>query len=278
MSSTGHVGQAVVFNYKERVARNTRDQKRRYDEFNRLLTRPIKIDCSTHEKGCSMRNFVDAMRGLVTKTIGIDISVLTKPYLFAILYAVKEKLGVSNLDVFYTEPDAYVRKEKGEYTFTSGPFLNVEMPGYPGEEVTDNEKLLIILLGFGGDASRFIQSDIEPRVTIPVNGFPSFLLHYKDVSLFQNRRLLGNRSTRTELCFSPASDPFETYNTLDEICRSNKGFAVTAAPLGPKPMALGLAMYALDHPEVRVVEALPQEYSNITSLRHGRTWVYRLSF
>jgi len=219
-----------------------------------------------------MREFVSKLDGIgVSANVALDISVLTEPYFFAVLYALRDVVQLSFVDVFYTEPSSYLPS-----AFTNERFRPLEVPGYTGEWNYRNEKLLVVVLGFEGAASSFMLQHSEPSLTIPVNGFPSFLLYYKDKSVLRNQSLLGNSFTRTQMRYATANDPFETYNTVAEICDEYQRFAITVSSLGPKPMSLGCALYALNHKEIKVVHAVPEHYPNETTKECGRTWLFRI--
>jgi hypothetical protein len=213
-----------------------------------------------------------------TSSLAIDISVFTRPYFLSVLRCLKEYMGIKQIDVVYTEPSSYLQSGQSKYEFSVGSYEAIEIPGYTGRRMARNKRLLVILLGFEEAPSRCIRDDIEPNVVVPVNGFPSYLLHYKDESILANKNLLGDNKVRALMKFAPANDPFETYNTLDEICRNYADHAVTIAPLGTKPMALGSAMYALRHHDVRISDALPRKYKYMTSMDWGTSWLFRIEF
>jgi hypothetical protein len=224
-----------------------------------------------------MREFIESVKAITNlQRVAIDISVFTKPYFLAAIRALKDYVGITEIDAFYTEPSSYLRSSGGAYRFSSGRYVTIEIPGYTGTRTTHSQRLLIILLGFEGGASEFISEELQPTATIPINGFPSYLLHYKDVSVMSNNALLTNADVRKTMKFAPANDPFETYNTLSNICKDYPNHAITIAPLGTKPMTLGAALYALRNPIVRIVYARPQHYSNVTSRECGTSWMFHL--
>jgi hypothetical protein len=224
-----------------------------------------------------MREFIEFVRNIQNaRRVAIDISTFTKPYFLAALRALKDFVGIMDIDVFYTEPSEYLRSPGGTYEFSVGRYEPIEIPGYTGTRTTYNKRLLIILLGFDGNASEFISEELQPSVTIPINGFPSYLLHYKDVSVMTNSNLLTKADVRRSMRFAPANDPFETYNSISNICKDYENHAITIAPLGSKPMTLGAALYALRNPSVRIVYALPEQYRDVVTRKCGTTWKFHL--
>jgi hypothetical protein len=212
-----------------------------------------------------------------TSKIGIDISCFTKPYLYFILKFLKERSGIQNISVFYTEPKTYLFSQGLFNTFhtSSGPLSILEMPGYTGLEYRGSKRKLIILLGFDGDLSKEINEDVSPNKTIVVNGFPSYTPKFKDISLIANEKLVSDQNITIR--YARANNPFEVYNLLNTIKDEEKGsFFLNIAPLGTKPMALGACLFALHNPEVRIVYPLPEFYDNKYSDMSWNSWLYEL--
>ncbi|KAF6242088.1 hypothetical protein C6988_10185 [Nitrosopumilus sp. b1] len=152
-----------------------------------------------------------------------------------------------------------------------------EIPGFGSHE--GKKELLVILLGFEGNRSLEILNEITPYKTITINGFPSYLLDYKDQSIILNRDFLFQSGCKKAIKRASASDPFETYEVLETILKEHPGYLLTIAPLGSKPMALGSLIFLLEHPDSsRAVFSYPQEYvsKDQPAQKYGKTWFYRL--
>lgn len=232
---------------------------------------------------CEIKNPSSSLEELEKNTfsnatkIGIDISCFTKPYFYFIIKFLKEKYGIQNITVFYTEPKSYLFTQGLFNTFhtSSGPLSILEMPGYPGLELRGSKRKLIILLGFDGDLSKEINEDVSPNDTIVVNGFPSYTPKFKDISLIANEKLVSDQNITIR--YARANNPFEVYNLLKTIKNEEKGdFFLNIAPLGTKPMALGACLFALHNPEVRIVYPLPEFYDNKYSDMSWSSWLYEL--
>jgi len=212
-----------------------------------------------------------------SERIGIDISCMTKPYFYFIIKLLKERFGVENLSVFYTEPKSYLFPKGlfNAFHTSSGPLSILEIPGYSGLENRGAKRKLIILLGFDGDLSKEITLDVSPHETIIINGFPSYTPKFKDISLISNEKLVSDHNNRVE--YSRANNPFEIYNLLQFIKGNEKEDSfMNIAPLGTKPMALGACLFALHNPDVRIVYPLPDKYENKYSDMSWNTWIYDL--
>ena len=192
-----------------------------------------------------------------TGRVGVDMTLLTRPFLFWLLKYLHRTLSGSEIFIYYTEPESY-RYTEGTfdtYQATVGPLEVREVPGFPGTPRSSGESNLTVLLGFDGQLATAINEDVAPRETIVVNGFPSYFQKYKDISLVNNERLV---SGARRLFYAPADNPFETYNLLDRIRRDAPDVFMTLAPLGTKPMALGACLFAIENEDVRVVYPRPQ--------------------
>ena len=107
-----------------------------------------------------------------------------------------------------------------------------------------------------------------------VNGFPSYAPKFKDISLIANEKLTSDKDV--QIIFSKANNPFDVFNLLESIKnkKHNDRPFINIAPLGTKPMALGVCLFALYYPEVRVVYPLPETYEKITTDNCWNSWRY----
>jgi len=209
--------------------------------------------------------------------IGIDISCLTKPYIYFIIKLLRERFGIEKLSVFYTEPKSYLFPKGlfNAFHTSSGPLSIFEIPGYSGQEKRGAKRKLIILLGFDGDLSKEINEDVSPHDTVVVNGFPSYTPKFKDISLITNEKLVSDHNI--SIAYARANNPFEIYNLLQMIKdKEAANTFINVAPLGTKPMALGACLFALHNPDVRIVYPLPENYENKYSDKSWNSWIYDL--
>ena len=268
--------EVIMFDYKERssVARKSR----KYFSYRDLVPNATRIPCSIHDTTCNMRQFVARVASTPRlKRVGLDISVFTKPYFLAMMKAMRDFLGIEELDLFYTVPSSYLALEEHFDRDERKDFTPIEIPGYSGMRMSRSAKLLILLLGFDGGASNFIWDELQPTATVPINGFPSYFFHYKDTSLLKNKLLLEKAEVRKAVKFAPADDPFETYKTIEGIVRDYPRHAVSIVPLGTKAMTLGAGLYALDNPQVRIAYPLPSRAKSRETKECGKSWLFRVN-
>jgi hypothetical protein len=267
---------AIALHFKERIIeKDSSDQLFYYKKF--------KIK-NLNEIGCEIKNPSSSLLELEkinfnnSKKIGIDISCLTKPYFYFLIRLFKSRFGISELTVFYTEPQSYDFPDGlfSAFHSSSGPLSVIEIDGYVGEpEARNAKRKLIILLGFDGDLSNEISEVVSPKETIVVNGFPAYSQKFKDISLVTNERLASNINIDIE--YARANNPFDTYNLLDSIKRSEKTeTSISIAPLGTKPMALGACLFALHNPDVRIMYPMPEKYDDKYSSNIWHSWLYHL--
>jgi hypothetical protein len=271
----GSKTKVIVFNFRERLV--NKDPNNNIFNYKNLKVNDLQ------EIECGIKNPSSSLKGLenqtfdISKRIGIDISCFTKPYFYFLIKLLKERFGVLNLTVFYTEPKSYYFP-KGIFSAfhtSTGPLSIIEVPGYSGQELRGSKRKLIILLGFDGDLSKEINEDISPNETIVVNGFPSYTPKFKDISLIASEKLISNRNIKVR--YARANNPFDVYNLL-KIIRgdSYEGAFMNIAPLGTKPMALGACLFALHYPDVRIIYPLPEKYEDKYSDDCWNSWQYEL--
>lgn len=208
--------------------------------------------------------------------IGIDLSSFTKPFFFTI-FKFFELIKLNHVTAYYTEPKAYVFNTGtyDSYRSSMGSHIVKEIPSFTGNNVADQDPVLVILLGFDGGLSREISDEIGPGRTILINGFPGFEPEYKDLSLINNERLLSDESK--ELVYGRANNPFEICNVLSEKLKEfSNNTLINLAPIGSKPMALGACIYAIRNENVRVVYPVPDKYGIANNSDVGKTWGYKI--
>lgn len=272
---TNNRTKVIMMHFKERVeGREPSDTLFNYKKF--IIRDLQELNCEIRNPSSCLNEFVKNSFS-PSKTIGIDISCFTKPYFYYLIKLLKERFNVLNLVIYYTEPKSYFFPTGIFSAFhTSTGSLSIrEIPGYPGQEGRGAKRILIILLGFDGDLSEEINEDVSPDETIVVNGFPSYSPKFKDISLIANEKLVSDQEIKVE--YARANNPFEVYNLLESIKDGAEGETfINVAPLGTKPMALGACLFALHHPDVRIVYPLPEKYEDKYSENCWNSWIYNL--
>jgi hypothetical protein len=264
----------IVMNFKERlIGKEPTDDMFKYRTFG--VKNLQEIDCSIrHPESCLGDLQLNGFDG--TQRIGIDISCFTKPYFYYLIKLFCQRFLITKLATYYTEPKSYLFPNGlfDSFRTSTGPLSITEIPGYSGRGSRDSNRKLIILLGFDGDLSKEINEDVSPEETIVVNGFPSYVPKFKDVSLVANEKLIDDQQVKVR--FARANNPFDVYNLLERIRQKDDKSFMNVAPLGTKPMALGACLFALHNPDVRVVYPLPQKYEDKYSDASWSSWEYEL--
>lgn len=273
----------LLFDFKERTIDLATHHKKAYYSYNNLKFKIIKIPCSLSDPSNCIKSLgeygIDISK---FNNLAIDISCFTKPYFFLILKHLKITHKHHSITAFYTEPKSYIFSKGlfSSYLSSFGPLKVEEIPSFTGSEFRDQQRLLIILLGFDGDLSIEINEDVAPIETFIVNGFPGYAPKFKDISLICNEKLITNK--RKDVIYSRANNPFEIYNLLEEIKKDEKlnntygNPFINIAPIGTKPMALGACMFAIHNPEVRVVYPMPEGYMKVTTDKCWNSWAYNI--
>lgn len=269
------INNVIFFNFEERA----KEVEIRKEEGAQLYK---QIKYNNDIINCSIKSPSEALKKSnfeinSTSKIAVDISCFTKPFFFILLNWLKALYKIEEVTIFYTEPKNYLFN-KGlycEYHSSFGPIRVEEIPSFSGDGSDKIDSLLVIMLGFDGDLSTEIDLEIAPQKTILVNGFPSYSPNYKDISLISNEKLVNKGGNK--LVFSSATNPFDTYNLLTKIKKENTDLFINITPIGTKPMALGVCLFALHNPDVRIIYPIPEKFENVTSHEAWCTWYYQIS-
>lgn len=273
----------LFFEFEERKKNIDSKDKKAYDEYKNFGYQIKEIPCTIKDPSSCIKSLgsygVDLSK---YKNLAIDISCFTKPYFFLILKHLQAQHKIQSVTVFYTEPKSYIFPKGlyNSYQSSYGPLVVEEIPSYTGSDIRDQQRILVILLGFDGDLSREIDEDVAPVETFIVNGFPGYAPKFKDISLICNEKIINNKGK--DVVYSRANNPFEMYNLLESLSNDERlnneygNLFINIAPLGTKPMALGACMFAIHNPEVRIVYPVPQKYMNVTTDRCWSSYAYNI--
>lgn len=243
----------------------------------------LPFDCKLLDVENGIRSFYDSLRSkhILTseKRILIDISTFVKPYFYCLLKLLKQECEISGICATYTEPANYGKPFQERIAFTRGLDHVGEIPSFNGSTDIDKKNMLVIMLGFEGQRALEVLRSVQPDKTIVINGFPAYRSEFKDVSLINNLNVVREGECLSELQFSSANDPFETYRTIEKLYNDwSRCYNFSLAPLGPKPMALGACLFALQHSDTRILYAYPQGYVLKVAEKYGKTWIYEIFF
>lgn len=272
--------QAVIMDYANFHAELDKGQEASfYDDFSAFSAIIVQA-----------QNSIEAVRKLqgqgitVGDRVAIDITGFSIPDIYQIIYVLKNVIKITQLDVFYTEPQTYVYEQGyfDAYHKNVGERNCAPVIGYynAGE---DEREVLTIFLGFDGGLADLVYFKLgeegkEIIHTLVVNGFPSYAPKLKDVSLFNNEDII-NKIEKDNVLYAAANNPFETYNLLCTVLEKYRGTLLNLCTIGSKPMALGTCLFALDHlDEVKVTYPFYEKKRFDAEEKAGKIWRYKIGF
>lgn len=212
-----------------------------------------------------------------TDCVGFDVTGFASPDIFKIYYVLHHILGVKYILVFYTEPKYYFFPNILFNTYESGSKGRSYCPLKEYQNSSSHRsEILICFLGFDPNTARFIYENVMPEDMIIVNGFPSYLPKFKDISLGNHYDLISELGIEKVIA-TRANNPFATYNCLIDARKQYPDKLLNICVLGTKPMAVGAVWFALRHKRlVSVSYPLPEQFHSKTSKDCGTSWYYSL--
>jgi hypothetical protein len=235
-----------------------------------------------------VREFVDnvlAKHDLSRSRICLDITGFMRPHMmFLVKLLVAE--GVKILDVIYTEPKLYSKRERTEFSDKAVTSVR-QVTGFEGyiDNDTTND-VLVIGAGYESHLIAEVAEDKEKADRVVIFGLPSLR-----ADMYQQNRLRVNEAsdsigdTATAKFFAPANDPFVAATVLSELIekRDAKGRITNLylAPLATKAQAFGFVLFYLNECAGRAASILypfSAKYSPDTSRGISRVWLFRAEF
>lgn len=279
----------LVFHYEERENDSEKDE----GDVLRYLTGDKVIDIMTsYSDSRSYAEILGNQSEILknSKKIGIDITGFKNQFFFPLIKFLYCKMGIIGMDVFYTEPATYKfpKSRAGESYFpnvrsSSNTLFNYSkskdgieigsIEGFTGASST--KTVLVILIGFDGKVAVRVKEEYSAEKVILVNGFPSYLPKFRDISLLNNKELVA-ACGKNDIYSTYADNPFEVYNVLKRIKERYPDFKMLIAPLGAKPLALGTCVFAIDYPQTAVLYVKSSNYVERTTEKEGESWRYQL--
>lgn len=229
----------------------------------------IKIDYSNSDPDYGVTRKVVANFPMVNGSrVYIDCTNLMVSLYSYIYTYIREVYNESSVSFIYFETVNY--EDPQNYQFHVGSLNKIQLDCFTENNDNDRE-LVVYLTGFEGSLTEVIDREIEPAKKVIINGFPSFLLSYKDISLVKNLHLHVNNFS---VDYCSASNPYHVYNKLLSIYEKYKGdYKITLALCGSTPTSIGAIMLASDIGDVKVVVARPEKYEHIKRV-YRNMWIY----
>ena len=246
----------------------------------------VMLDTEYNSPGIEfVRDRIQKHRGM---RLCIDSTGFIRPHLLVLLRAVKEA-GIQAFDVLYSDPVRYIRDEHTE--FTLGPVVAIrQVPGYEGVHNLSTGGSDILVIGAGYDVEQITRTCDERlyRRKYVLTGLPSLQPHMYQESVLQIEKAahwIGELSNRHRL-YASANQPFGVAQVLHDLIHSERRDAVLQGepepnfylcPIGPKPHALGFALYylrELQDESTSILYPFVNKYPRRTSEGILRTWQY----
>lgn len=187
----------------------------------------------------------------------VEILILTRAFLYC---EERRRLGY-----VYVEPDRYMpaANEIGmDYAFAfADEFRGLRpVPGFAGELRNDETGRLVACLGFEADRlDRILQDDdgnFIQHVTL-IFGIPPYRTSWEMHALLPHERVIAQHRSR-EVTFAGANNPKATFECLKQSVQAvGNGQRLILAPLGSKPSAIGMALFACCRDDVRLEYDFP---------------------
>ena len=154
--------------------------------------------------------------------------------------------------ILYAEPASYREHPSPSSPSLFDLSLTFEglrpLPGFArlSGPVDENKCVFVAMLGFEGSRPQSLLSQLDPTPrVIPIVGVPGFQIEYPAYTVTCNRAFLDEARAHTEIRLARASCPFEAFNALSEIRVDYKHHYMYLAPVGTKPHAVGVVLFAL---------------------------------
>lgn len=217
--------------------------------------------------------------------LAIDITGFMRPHMMCLVGLLEQK-GVGQLDLFYSEPVTYTRREATE--FSKGEITSVRqvngLEGY-GNHRSHND-LMVIGAGYDHRLVSEVAQHKDAARKVVMFGFPPLRADMYQQNILRASRswnALGNPPRRWRF-FAPANDPFVTAEVLRDIVALNGGESITnlyLSPLATKAQALGFVLfYVTERRESNssIIFPFSGRYEKETGAGLSRTWRYVLDF
>ena len=222
---------------------------------------------------------------LSARKICIDITGCMRPHIaFALRYLADS--GTSKLDVIYSEPSRYKKKESTQ--FSSSPVdLVRQVVGFEGVVNNDTSNdLLIIGAGYEHELIADVADEKDKARKLILLGLPSLRadMYQQNAWRTQLAKDAIGESTSSKL-FVPANDPFVTATVLSELIANQEMLKpitnLYLSPIATKAQTLGFALYYLAEragTSTSIIFPFARSYARDSAIGIARAWRYVIEF
>lgn len=184
----------------------------------------------------------------------IDFTTIPKiVYLPFFKWIIEKNLDNVDILVCYTKPVEYL---SGDLEMEP-----TEAKRIIGDFKKNKDIVWIPALGFNSEFTSIIWNKIldipllpdhATKKILPILAFPAYRPDFYDMSLIKHAKTFKSNKfflngLKDNIIFTSADDPFEIYDRLQMFYKYNKEKEIILSPGGPKPISLGLAMFAIKH-------------------------------
>lgn len=233
-------------------------------------------------------SFPEGNTALREAKVAIDCTGMMRPDLLFLILYLQTAIQLSRFDIFYSEPKRYIDNDETKFsTDTTGKVKVIE--GFDLSSHRDHSNdLLIIASGFDDILIAEVAEARKSAKKIQIIGFPSL-----QADMYQQNILRSSKATdvdgedTTKIYFAPASDPFETANTLYKIISDEENKKpitnLYLSPLSTKAQTVGFAIFyinecILGEREASIIIPEMTGYSEKTSEGIDHIWQYTIEF
>ena len=190
-----------------------------------------------------------------TSKIIFDISTFNRQNLIVILRLLRMIPQVTDIELVYTIPQEVNQViSKGGAGFSNIPFFS-------GNFSIHKKKMLILLIGYEVDRPLILWSELEPSRVILVEGYEptSGDFYETNKTAVEEVSKYGNN----DMLRISANDPYKARDQLNEIIKKeSQNYNIFISPLNTKLQAVGLYLAWENNPDVQIVIAFPDRFSD----------------
>jgi hypothetical protein len=216
----------------------------------------------------------------------VDITGFMRPHLLVLLKYLQMN-AVQKVDVLYSEPSIYKRKEKTR--FSDEAVVEVrQIAGFEGNHSPDtSDDWLVIGAGYDHALIAHVAEHKENARKVQLLGLPSLRADMYQENVLRAHRAseqVGGATGEPDLSyFAAANDPFSTANALsdvrDQIAKSGPITNLYLCPLSTKVQTLGFGifyLYELAGQAASIIFPFCRGYARETSQGISRIWWYQV--
>lgn len=156
-------------------------------------------------------------------------------------------------DILYLQPKHYKIKDnstilrKREFDITSENPGYQAIPGFSSLLQSDEDNHYVFFAGY--EPIRLERAFEDYQVITSDNcdivfGLPAYKAGWENNAFSNNISILSNRNILAEIQYCGATSPLASYNLLTEIRKSlDSNTTLIIAPIGPKPLGIGAALF-----------------------------------